>query len=262
MLKNFRVFPANQSKRAVADGGSVYGMFAVLGEPALVEMIGYAGFDFVVIDTEHSGNTTEQVGGLLRAAEVANLTSVVRVTANSPSLILRALDLGAGGILVPQVNTAAEAAAAVSAARYAPLGERGLAGVVRAARHGFIPMQEYLTGANRETLVITQVEHVDAVKNLDEILAVEGLDGIFIGPTDLSQSMGCTGQFDNPELRKTIHSVIEKTRRTDKWAGIFCLNAEDAAYWRAAGAQFLAVATEGMIFAAALRALKKQTEQG
>ena len=246
-MKTVSQYPVNTVKQVMNEGKTVYGTFALLGEPALVEIIGYAGFDFVVIDTEHSGNTTEQAGSLIRAAEIANITPIVRVTANAPELILRALDMGAGGILVPQVN--------------APLGERGLAGVVRAARYGFVPMQEYLAGANRETLVIIQVEHVDAVSNLDEILAVEGIDGIFIGPADLSQSMGCTGQFDNPELRHVIHSVIEKTRRTDKWAGIFCLDAADAEYWRKAGVQFVNIAAESMLFAAALRQLKKQLGQ-
>jgi 4-hydroxy-2-oxoheptanedioate aldolase len=260
-VQNKMEYPVNKTKHIIAGGGSAYGTFVLLGEPALVEMIGYAGFDFVVIDTEHSGNTMEQVGTMVRAAELAGTTPVVRVTANSPEYILRALDAGAGGVLVPQVNTAAEAAAAVRAARYAPLGERGVAGVVRAARYGFISVPDYLTGANRENLVITQVEHMDAVRNLDSILAVEGVDGIFIGPADLSQSMGITGQFNNPGLRQTMHAVIEKTRRTDKWAGIFCLDAEDAAYWKAAGANLLAIATESMIFASALRSLKKQTEQ-
>lgn len=260
-MKTVSQYPVNTIKQAMAGGKAVHGTFAVLGEPALVEMIGYAGLDYVIIDTEHSGNTTEQAGNLIRAAEIGNITPIVRVTANTPELILRALDMGAGGILVPQVNTAGQAIAAVKAARYAPSGERGIAGVVRAARYGFVPMQEYIAGANRETLVITQVEHVDSVSNLDEILAVDGIDGVFIGPTDLSQSMGCTGQFDNPELRRVIHSVIEKTRRTDKWAGIFCLNAADAEYWRKAGAQFLTIATESMLFAAALRQLKKQLDQ-
>lgn len=254
-------YPVNRIKSVISTGGSVYGTFTVLGDPALVEIIGYAGLDYVIIDTEHSGNTTEQVGNLIRAAEITSITPIVRVTANTPELILRALDMGAGGILVPQVNTAEQAKAAVNAARYAPLGERGIAGVVRAARYGFVPMQEYISGANRENLIITQVEHIESVNNLDDILAVEGLDGIFIGPTDLSQSMGCTGQFDNPELRRVIHSVIEKTRRTDKWAGIFCLNAADADYWRNAGAQFLTIATESMLFASTLRQLKKQLTQ-
>jgi 4-hydroxy-2-oxoheptanedioate aldolase len=254
-------YPVNRTKQIIAGGGSAYGTFVLLGEPALVEMIGYAGFDFVVIDTEHSGNTMEQVGAMVRAAELAGTTPIVRVTANAPEFILRALDGGAGGVLVPQVNTAAQAAAAVRAARYAPQGERGVAGVVRAARYGFIPMPEYLTGSNRENLVITQVEHMDAVNNLDSILDVEGVDGIFIGPADLSQSMGITGQFNHPELRRTMHAVIEKTRRTEKWAGIFCMDAADAAYWKAAGASLLAIATEGIIFAAAMRNLKNQIQQ-
>jgi len=254
-------FPENKIKQKITEGKAVYGMFAFLGEPALVEIIGYAGMDFVIMDTEHSGNSIDQVTNLVRAAEISNMTSIVRVTANSPELILRALDLGTGGILVPQVNTAKDAISAVKASRYAPQGERGIAGVVRAARYGFIPLPEYIEGANRETLVITQVEHIDAVKNLDAILAVEGMDGIFIGPTDLSQSMGCTGQFDNPDLRRTIHSVIEKTRRTDKWAGMFCLNADDAEYWRKAGAQFLTVATESMIFSGAIRKLRNRLNQ-
>ena len=143
--------------------------------------------------------------------------------------------------------------AAVRAARYAPCGERGLAGLVRAARYGFTPLPEYLRGSNAEKFVLTQVEHVEAVKNLDDILAVEGLDGIFIGPADLSQSMGRAGDFKSPELQRTIQAVIEKTRRTDKWAGIFCHDAEDANYWRSVGAQFLAIGADGVLFASALR---------
>lgn len=251
-------FPSNSMRGKLDEAKVVHGLFAGLSEPALVEMMGYSGLDYVILDSEHSANTTEQIGQLIRAAQIGGLTSLVRVTRNKTELILRALDMGAGGILVPQVNSADEAAAAVRSARYAPQGERGIAGVVRAARYGFIPLQEYIGGNNRETVVLTQVEHIDAVRNLDAILAVEGLDGIFVGPTDLSQSMGCTGQFDNPELRRTIHEVIEKTRRTAKWAGIFCLNAADAEYWRKAGAQILAIGTDSMLFAGALRRLQKE----
>ena len=246
----------NAVKRKIVDGKAAYGTFALLGEPALVEMIGFAGLDFVLIDTEHAPNTIDQVGNMVRAADVADITSIVRVTTNSPDLILRALDVGAGGVLVPQVNTAAEAAAAVRAARYAPKGERGLAGIVRAARYGFVPVAEYVEWSNTEILVFTQVEHVDAVKNLDSILAVEGLDGIFVGPADLSQSMGCMGKFDDPEFRRTIHTIMEKTRRTDKFAGIFCFDAKDANYWVSQGAQFITIGADSMIFAGALKKLK------
>ena len=256
MMRKIEI-PSNQVKKIILEGKAVYGTFALLGEPALVEMIGYAGLDYVLIDMEHSPNTMEQVEQMVRAADVAKTTSIVRVTTNNPELILRALDIGAGGVLVPQVNTAAEAVAAVRAARYAPAGDRGMAGIVRAARYGFVPVTEYVSWANSETVVLTQVEHVDAVKNLDAILEVEGLDGIYVGPADLSQSMGCMGKFDDPEFRRTIHSIIEKTRRTDKWAGIFCFDAKDAAYWRAAGANFITIAADSMIFASALRQLKK-----
>lgn len=249
---------ANAVKRKILAGETVYGTFALLSEPALVEMIGYAGMDFVLIDTEHSPNTTEQVTNMLRAADAAQTTSLVRVTTNSPELILRALDSGAGGVLVPQVNTAVEAAAAVRSARYAPQGERGLAGIVRAARYGFTPLPEYLRNSNEEKIVLTQVEHVDAVKNLDSILNVEGLDGIYIGPADLSQSMGCTGNFQDPDFRKTIHSVIEKTRRAGKWAGIFCTDVADAVHWRSAGVQFITLGSDSMLFASALRSAMQE----
>ena len=254
-------FPANQVKKDILAGKAVYGTIALLGEPALVEMIGYAGLDYVLIDTEHSPNTMEQVEQMVRAADVAKTTSIVRVTTNSPELILRALDVGAGGVLVPQVNTAAEAAAAVRAARYAPQGDRGLAGIVRAARYGFSPVAEYVEWANSQTIVFTQVEHVDAVENLDSILAVEGLDGIYVGPADLSQSMGCMGKFDDSGFRRTIHSIIEKTRRTDKWAGIFCFDADDAKYWVSQGAQFITIGADSMIFASGLKKLKIDISQ-
>lgn len=237
---------------------TVLGVFVVSGEAAVSEILGYAGFDFIVIDTEHSPNDNDAVLSHIRAAEISGLTAIVRVTKNDPSLILRALDNGAGGVLVPQVNTAEEARQAVRAARYTPAGERGIAGVVRAARYGFIPMNEYLSASVKKVQVIVQVEHIDAVKNLDEILAVDGVDGIFIGPTDLSQSMGITGQFNNPVLRDTISSIINRVKATDKWLGIFCINSADAKDWESKGVPFLAMGTDTMLFAQAARDIVRQ----
>lgn len=242
--------PKNQVKAKLAAGEQVYGTFVVTTDPTISEILGYAGFDYTIIDTEHAPSDALTVQAHVRASEVAGVTPLVRVP-NDEKAILRVLDVGARGIIVPQVNTAAEAAAAVRAARYAPQGIRGMSGVVRSARYGFIPNKEYLHMTNTETLVITQVEHIDAVKNLDEILSVEGLDGIFIGPADLSQSMGITGQFQNPELRQTIEAVIKKGVAAGKIVSIFCLNAEDAKHWRHIGAHMLCIATDGMIFTAA-----------
>ena len=253
-----QVYPVNQLKTKLAEGRPVYGTFVVMGEPAISEMLGYAGFDYTIIDTEHAPADILLMQSQVRASEIAGITPLVRVTKNDPGMILRVLDSGAAGIVVPQVNTAAEAQAAVRAARYAPQGERGVAGVVRAARYGFVPMPEYLRQANEQTLVLTQVEHIEAVRNLDDILRIEGLDGIFIGPTDLSQSMGITGQFEHPELRRVINEVICKGLAAGKIVAIFCLHAEDAKFWRETGVPMLCIATDGMIFSAAAREIMKK----
>lgn len=247
----------NRVKEALAHG-SVTGLFVMTGEPALVEILGHAGFDYVLLDTEHGPNDIRAIEHMIRAAEVSGCVPFVRVTKNDAGLILRALDVGAKGVVVPQVNDAAEARAAVRAARYAPNGDRGIAGVVRAAKYGFVPMGGYLEQSNRAVMVFTQVEHVEAVRNLDEILAVEGLDGIYIGPTDLSQTMGITGQFDDPKLRETIEDIIVRARRAGKVVGLFCLNAADAKFWHEKGVNFITVGTDTMLFAAGARRLASQ----
>ncbi|SDF86529.1 HpcH/HpaI aldolase family protein [Sporolituus thermophilus] len=250
-------FPVNRLKTKLAAGQPVAGSFLFTGEPALVEIMGYAGLDFVVIDTEHTPNDSLQVQHLVRAAELAGITPVVRVLANCSACILRALDVGAQALLIPQINSAAEAEAAVRAAKYGPQGERGMAGIVRAARYGFVPLGEYIQAANENTMVIVQVESMAAVHNLDAILTVDGVDAVFIGPADLSQSMGLTGQFENSEFRRTVHDVIDRAKAAGVRVGIFCAKAAEARYWREAGADMLAVGTDTMLFAAAVRDLVK-----
>lgn len=241
--------------------GAVKGLFVLDNSPANVEALGYAGFDFVVIDTEHGPNDIAAVEHMVRAAEIGGVTPIVRVTKNDPANILRALDVGAGGIVVPQVNSGEAARQAVRAAKYGPEGERGLAGIVRAARYGFRPLGEYLAEANERTVVIVQVEDIKAVAALGEILAVEGIDGILVGPADLSQSMGLTGQFENPEFTKVVHDVIARTIAAGKIAGIFCFSAEDAKYWAGKGARFLSIGSDGMLFVKAAAALAKELRQ-
>lgn len=247
----------NAVKEKLAAGKPAKGMFYCNSQPSYVEMVGYSGMDFVVIDTEHGPNGMETVEALIRAAEVSGMATFVRVSENSPSLILRALDLGAGGVVVPQVNTAAGAAAAVKAAKYAPQGERGVAGIVRAARYGNVPLADYLEYSNANTMILTQVEHVEAVANLDEILAVEGLDGILIGPSDLSQSMGVTGQFDNEELRQVIADIIRRGVAAGKVVAIFCLDTADAKHWQSLGANVLSIGSDSMLFVPATRKIVK-----
>lgn len=237
--------------------GPVNGVIIVTNAPACVEILGYAGLDYVIIDTEHGANDIAEVEHMVRAAEIGGLTPLVRVTKNDPKIILRAMDVGAQGVLVPQVNSAAEAREAVLAVKYAPEGERGLAGIVRAARYGFKPLKEYIAEANARTTVFVQVEDARSVADLDEILAVEGLDGVLVGPGDLSQSMGMTGQFDHPDFVRTVHDVMARTIKAGKVAGMFCFNAEQARYWRSQGVRLLLIGTDTTLFSQAARALAK-----
>ncbi len=248
----------NKLRRKLAKSEPVYGTFMMGNDPAVGEILGYAGLDFVVVDREHSSNLLTEAEHIFRAIEVSGAVPFMRVTVNEPSQILQALDCGARGIVIPQVNSAAEAKAAVKAARYYPQGERGVAGIVRAARYGFLPFADYAAGVNREVMVLTQVEHVDAVANLDEILTIEGLDGTFVGPADLSQSMGISGQFDNPVYRDMVAMIIKKTKLAGKVAGIFCFHAADAKHWISVGADLVVIGADHMLISSAARTLVSQ----
>ncbi len=245
----------NKVKEKLAAGQTVYGTFMMGSDPAVGEILGYAGLDFVIVDTEHSSNPVHQAEQIFRALETTGAVPFMRVTANDHARVLQALDSGARGIVIPQVNSAAAAEEAVKAARYYPAGERGLAGIVRAARYGFIPFGDYVKQANNAVMILTQVEHVDAVANLDEILAVKGLDGIFVGPADLSQSMGIPGQINNEEFRATVSDVLQRTKAAGKIAGIFCFNPADAKHWISQGANFVVVAADIMLMSGAARKL-------
>ncbi len=237
--------------------GAVNGTMVLTHAPASVEMLGYAGFDYAIIDTEHGANDIAEVETMIRAAEVSGLTALVRVTKNDPAHILRAMDVGARGVLVPQVNSAAEADRAVRAVKYYPRGDRGLAGIVRAARYGFQPLDRYMADANDNTLVIVQAEDIRAVGALDEILAVDGVDGVLVGPADLSHSMAMPGRFDDPEFTRAVHSIVDRTVRSGKIAGMFCFDAAQARYWRELGVRMLCVGSDTMLFAGAARALAR-----
>ncbi len=245
----------NKIKTRLQCGQTVTGSFIFSREPACAEILGYAGMDFVLIDTEHTPNTSTEVVNLVRAAQISGAESVVRVRTNDPALILQALDVGATGILVPRVNNAQEALAIVRAAKYGPDGERGMAGIVRAAKYGFTPVQEYIAAANKNIFIMVQVEEVEAVHNLDEIIAVDGIDAIFIGPADLSQSMGISGQFEHPDFRKMVVDVIARSRKAGKQAAIFCHNAEDAKRWEQAGANIFAIGSDTVLLAQAAKKL-------
>ncbi len=200
----------NRVKRRLQAGEAVIGCFIPYPSPELAEICGYLGFDFVLLDAEHGLLTEESAYHMVVAAEVAGTVPLIRVPFNHRQVILRYLDLGAGGVMVPQVNTPEEARAVVEACRYYPEGRRGVASV-RAAQFGLTrPLSEYIRAANTEVMVIVQIESLAAVERLEEYLAIPGIDVLFVGPNDLAQSMGYPGQQQHPEVQAMIDEIVRR----------------------------------------------------
>lgn len=196
----------NKLKRALAQGKTVFGLLNSIPSPLMVEMIGYAGYDFVVLDMEHVCVNPETLENMVRAAECAGMTALVRVPNAAPKAILRALDCGALGIIVPHVRSRAQAKQAVAASRYHPLGMRGIAGG-RTTGFGTIDLPAYLERANAEIMVVAMIEDREGVDNIDAILSVEGIDMVLEGAIDLSQSYGVPGQAQHADVQAGIERI-------------------------------------------------------
>src|SRR5215218_7539813 len=216
----------NTLKQKLRDGKPVFGAMITFPSPAVVEMLGYMGFDWVLIDNEHGSITVDTSEEMIRAAELTGIAPIVRPVANRPEVIAPFLDRGAWGVQVPHVNTRAEAEAAVSACKYAPEGQRGIFSSGRPAEYGMGgTTQEYATKANANTLVCLMLEEVEAIDNIDEIVRVKGVDVLFIGSGDLSQSMGYTGQQAHPEVQALMEKGVKRIRDAGIVAGVSCPDA-------------------------------------
>jgi len=233
---------ANKVKEALEAGKVVIGPFMISSAPVLVELAGYAGFDFVVIDMEHTSTDFITAERMVLTAEASGIVPGIRVPENRPTHILRALEIGAKIIDVPLINTKAEAETVVKAGKYFPIGERGCAPITRGTYYGSLgSVEETLRIANEETLLMVQIETREGVENVEEICSVENIDVVFIGPADLSQSLGIPGQFDNPLFEKTVQKIIRITRDSGKVAGLFVIGGPEVGRrWVDEGAQFLA----------------------
>jgi len=205
-------------KHKIASGDLTVGSWITLGHPAIAEIMAKAGFDWLVVDLEHSVIGIETAGDLIRTIDLAGVAPLVRLTSNDANQIKRVMDAGAHGIVVPMVNNPADAASAVAATRYAPTGSRGV-GLARAQGYG-AGFREYLEWQKNGPIVIVQIEHRDAVEQLEDILKVEGVDGFIIGPYDLSCSMGIPGKFDDPEFVDVMKHIRETGLRIGCPAGL------------------------------------------
>lgn len=244
-------------KDKLAKGEAVYGPFMKTVDAAFVECAGYAGFDFVILDMEHGPASFSDLQNLIRGAAAAGIVPIVRTYDSSETAISKALDLGAKGIQVPQIQSAEEAKEVVKAAKYFPKGERGVCRFVRAAKYSSTPRNEYFELAN-EALVILQVEGKQVLNELDSILSVAGLDILFVGPYDLSQSLGVPGQVSHPSVLEAIKEITEQSRKAGVVVGVFCDTFEAAALWRKAGIQYLSYSVDVGIYTEACANIVRQ----
>jgi 4-hydroxy-2-oxoheptanedioate aldolase len=245
--------PANSFKRALKAGKVQIGLWCSLSSHYAIELVAGSGFDWLLLDTEHSPNDLESVLTQLQAAAPYPTHPVVRVPWNDMVTIKRFLDIGSQSILIPYVQNAEEAKAAVAYTRYPPAGVRGVAGGTRATRWGRV--KDYAKRAHEELCVLVQVETQTALDNLEKIAAVDGVDGVFIGPADLHASLGYTGETNNPKVMPVIDDAIRRIRKAGKAPGILTGVEADARRWLDCGGQFVAVGVDTGVLARGTEAL-------
>ena len=245
--------PQNPFKRALKAGKPQIGLWSTLSSSYTVEAVAGAGFDWLLLDSEHSPVDIENLLTQLQAAAPYASHPIVRIPWNDMVNTKRVLDIGAQSLLVPYVQTAEEARNAVASTRYPPAGVRGVAGTTRATRFGRV--KEYAKRAHEEICVLVQVETQSALGSIEAICAVDGVDGVFIGPADLHASMGHAGETANAKVKPLIDDAIRRIRKAGKAPGILTPNEADARHWLECGALFVAVGSDAGILARGADAL-------
>jgi len=250
---------AREIKAKMRRGQPSIGSWLSMAHPSIAEILAMAGYDWVVIETEHTAIDVSEVLRLIIAIEQRGAVPLVRLAWNDPIQAKSVLDSGAAGVLVPMVNSRADAELAVNMTKYPPLGFRGV-GLARAQGYGE-HFTDYVTNANEDTLLIVQIEHKDAVANIDEILSVPGIDGTFIGPYDLSLSLGIPGQLTHPDIVAAKRRVLDATLARGLVAGVHFVHpdtaAEDCRQAVKQGYRFIAMGTDILFLGDSARALHK-----
>lgn len=243
----------NKFKESIANGEVQIGLWLSTASPYMAELAATSDYDWLLIDGEHAPNTIQTLLGQLQAVAPYHAHPVVRPLEGDTALLKQVLDIGAQTVLVPMVDTAEDAKRVVSALRYPPVGKRGVgAGIARASRWGRV--SDYMAKAEEDLCLLVQVESCEALKNMDEILAVDGIDGVFIGPADLSASMGHPDDANHPEVLETIERCIRRIRERGKAAGFLAVDKDMALKCIEWGANFVAVAVDTMAYIDAIDA--------
>ncbi|MFC1595704.1 HpcH/HpaI aldolase/citrate lyase family protein [Candidatus Margulisiibacteriota bacterium] len=234
----------NQLKKRLKDGEIVTGAWCVIPSAEVISVLGSAGLDFVIIDMEHGAHSFETAAGMIRAAETEGCAPLVRVPQNDEAQILRALDIDAAGVIVPHIESKADAEKAISYAKYHPLGQRGFSPFTRAGRYSMNNVKTHSQAQNKETIVTLILEGKQGIENLDQILSIdnvtEKIDIIYIGAYDLSQAVGFPGQVDHPEVRQYMEECVQKIRNSGiAPGGYVAKNKDDMVWMRDIGMQFI-----------------------
>lgn len=236
----------NPLKRVLAQNKQSYGCWVTLSHPLIPELLAPAGFDWLTVDMEHSSIGLNELLPLIISIEANGMVPLVRVGENNANLIKRVMDAGAYGVIVPNICSAQEAQAAVSAVKYPPVGTRGV-GLYRAQKYGRA-FESYKRWLAQESVVILQIEHIDAVDHIDEIFSVGGIDAFIIGPYDLSGSMGKPGALQDPQVEVAVKKVIKAARKYNIPAGFHCVpsDSKEAIKRRRQGFKFLGFSLDGI----------------
>ena len=247
--------PVNTFKRRLKAGETLIGLWAQSGHAAVTEVVADAGFDWLLVDGEHAPLEVPTIVDQLRVIEPTGTPAIVRPAWNDPVILKRVLDTGVQTLLVPYVQSAEEARRAVASSRYPPSGVRGVAATIRANRYGRMP--DYHRRANDEMCVLVQLETGEAVARLEEIAGVDGVDGVFIGPSDLAASLGHLGHNAHPEVRALIADACRRARAAGVPIGILAPLEADARAFLHMGFQYVAVGSDIGVLRVAADALVK-----
>lgn len=251
----------NRVRQKIARGETAFGVMVSWFSPDLVEFLGYLGFDWIFIDAEHGVIGPGACAELVRACNITGMTPIVRVPDKSQGTILRYLETGVVGVIIPHTNSAADARAAVNAVKYSPLGKRGAGSTTRAANFGLTQAPaEYFRRANEETMVCALVEEAEGIHNLDEIIAVEGIDSVGIGPGDLAMTMGLPGQANHPEVRKLVLDAEARVVAAGKIMDSVVRDAAEAREAASRGSRLIAIPA-GSLLGSAGRAYLAEVNQ-
>jgi len=242
-------------KTRIKNGEAVFGTFCNIPSTTMIDALGYAGMDFCILDTEHGPMNTESIADLVMVANGVQVDPIVRVGKNDELLILRALDVGALGVQVPKINTKEDAEIVVDSVKYSPIGSRGLSIFTKAGSYFCDSGEDHTDKQNEKTMTIVHIEGKDAISNIDSIISVDGIDVIFLGPYDISQSLGIPGKVDDERVSTIIKEMVKRSKSMDMAVGSYAKDIDMAKWLKGLGVQYIAINVDSTIYMQACKSI-------